>query len=36
MDSVFLGFETLTLVPYEPTLIDFSLMSPAQVGISHL
>ncbi|XP_063404101.1 xaa-Pro aminopeptidase 1-like isoform X1 [Mytilus trossulus] len=31
MDSVFLGFETLTLVPYEPTLIDFSLMSPAQI-----
>ena len=27
----FVGFEPVTLVPFEPALIDFSLMSPEQI-----
>lgn len=27
----FIGFEPVTLVPFEPNLIDFSLMTPAQI-----
>ena len=27
----FVGFEAVTLVPFEPALIDFSLMSPEQI-----
>ena len=26
----FVGFESITLVPFEPKLIDFSMMSPGQ------
>ena len=29
----FVGFEPVTLVPFEPKLIDFSMMSPGQVSI---
>jgi len=32
MDSTFLGFETLTLVPYEPNLINYDLLSTEQVS----
>ena len=27
----FIRFESLTLVPYEPKLIDFTLMNPSQI-----
>ena len=29
----FVGFEPVTLVPFEPKLIDFSMMSPGQESI---
>ena len=29
----FLGFEPVMLVPFEPKLIDFSMMSPGQVSM---
>ena len=32
MDSTFLGFETLTLVPYEPNLINYDLLNTEQVS----
>ncbi|CAC5392508.1 pepP [Mytilus coruscus] len=31
MNSTFLTFETVTLVPYEPNLIDYDLLSPEQI-----
>lgn len=31
-DTTFLEFETITLVPYEPHLIKFELLSEAQVS----
>ena len=33
MNSTFLTFETVTLVPYEKNLIDYGLLSPEQVCI---
>lgn len=30
-NTTFLGFETVTLVPYEPNLINYDLLSQSQV-----
>ena len=34
-NSTMLGFETITLVPYEPNLIKYELLSDAQVRLVH-